>query len=78
MEQFLAQVPDIIQVIALLGMAISLLASIIVRITPTKSDDEKLDLFLAKFLKVLAWLPTIGINPRTKEMEKALEELRKK
>lgn len=78
MQAILEKVPDIIQLISLVGMALSILATILVRLTPTKSDDEKLNVFLDKFLRLLSWLPTIGINPRTKEMEKTLAELRKK
>jgi hypothetical protein len=78
MQEFLQKIPDVIQIVALIGMTVAILATVIVRITPSHSDDEKLNALLDKFLRVLSWLPTIGINPRTKEMEKALEELRKK
>lgn len=72
------KIPDTIELIALLGMAISILASIIVRLTPSKTDDEKVNGFILKFMRVLAWLPTIGINPQTKKLQQAYEELKAK
>lgn len=54
--------------------ALVIIATVVVRITPTKSDDEKLNKFLGKFHKVVSWLPTIGINPKTKEMEEWFEK----
>jgi hypothetical protein len=78
MQELLMKVPDIIQVIALVGMVVSLLATVVVRITPSKTDDEKVSEVVAKFMKVLAWLPTIGVNPQTKKLQEAYEELKAK
>jgi len=50
------------------------LATIIVRLTPTKSDDKKLDAALKKTHKFMAYLPTVGKNPRTKELERESPE----
>lgn len=50
-----------------------LLATVIVRLTPTKSDDKKLDEILKKAHKFMAYFPTVGRNPRTKELEKKEE-----
>lgn len=78
MQELLMKVPDIIQVIALLGMVVSILATIVVRLTPSTADDEKVSAIIAKFMKVLQWLPTIGINPQTKKLQEAYEELKAK
>lgn len=78
MQELLMKVPDIIQVIALFGMVISLVATVVVRLTPSKTDDEQVSNFVAKFMKVLAWLPTIGVNPQTKKLQEAYEELKAK
>lgn len=78
MEELLQKIPDLIQAVSLIGMVISILATIIVRLTPSKTDDEKLSAFMQKFLKVLAWLPTIGVNPQTKKLQEAYEELKAK
>ena len=78
MQELLTKVPDIIQVIALLGMVASILATIVVRLTPSTTDDEKVSAIVAKFMKVLHWLPTIGINPQTKKLQEAYEDIKKK
>lgn len=78
MQELLTKVPDIIQVIALLGMVASILATIVVRLTPSTTDDEKVSAIIAKFMKVLQWLPTIGVNPQTKKLQEAYEELKAK
>lgn len=78
MQELLLKIPDFVQVIALLGMVISLTATVVVRITPSTTDDEKVSAVVAKFLKVLAWLPTIGVNPQTKKLQEAYEELKAK
>lgn len=78
MQELLAKVPELIQAISIIGMVISIMATVIVRLTPDKADDEKLGIFMQKFLKVLAWLPTIGVNPQTKKLQEAYEELKAK
>lgn len=78
MQELLMKIPDIIQVIALLGMVLSITATIVVRLTPSKTDDEQVSNFVAKFMKVLQWLPTIGVNPQTKKLQEAYEELKAK
>jgi hypothetical protein len=78
MQEFLAKIPDIIEVFALLGMVLSILATVVVRLTPSKLDDEKVSSLTAKFVKVLQWLPTIGVNPQTKKLEEAYHELKVK
>jgi hypothetical protein len=55
-----------------------LLATVIVRITPTKADDKKLDDVLKKVHKFMALFPTVGRNPRTKELEKKGESVANK
>lgn len=51
-----------------------IVATVIVRLTPTKSDDRKLNAFLKRFHSVLAFFPTVGVNPQTRELKKKAEE----
>lgn len=51
------------------------ISTIIVRLTPTKADDKKLDELLKKTHKFMSYLPTVGRNPRTKELEKKEEPI---
>lgn len=78
MNELLTKIPDIVQIIALVGMCISILATILVRITPSQSDDEKVNGLIQKFQKLLSWLPTLGLNPNTKKLQEALDEINKK
>lgn len=78
MQELLEKVPDVIELIALLGMSVSVLATVLVRLTPSQADDEKVHAFIHKFQKVLHWMPTIGVNPNTKKLQEAYEELKAK
>ena len=59
------------------ALVVVILATVVVRIVPTKGNVTNLDTVIGKVMKVLACLPTFGINPRTKALEAALEDLRK-
>ena len=72
MEKYLLMIePDL----TILG-AITVLATVIVKFTPTKADDQIVSKAGKIFVKVMQWLPTIGINPRTKKLEETIMELR--
>ncbi len=55
-------------------VSLSILVSVIVRIPGVKGKAEAEGIIA----KVLAVVPTIGKNPRTKALEKALAEIKKK
>lgn len=78
MANLLAKIPDLVQVVALIGMAVSILATLIARVIPGDKDDEAVGKGVAFFLKLLHWAPTIGVNPQTKKLEEAYEELKAK
>lgn len=78
MQEVLGKIPEIIQLLSVILMIISILATIIVRLTPSKTDDEKVSKFSSTLMGVLHWLPTIGINPQTKKLQEAYEEIKKK
>lgn len=77
--------------IGLWFMYISIAATILVRVaawiaklTPKTSDDEQvakakavIDKATQGFLSLMSFLPTLGKNPQTKQMEKQLKELQK-
>lgn len=71
----LAVIPDWIEAISLVLMGLTFVATAVARLTPTKSDDEKLARFSSGVLRVVSFLPTLGVNPRTKKMEEALKEI---
>ena len=78
MSEILGKIPDFIEAFALLGMLVSIMATVLVRLTPTKSDDEKVAKVVGKIQKALSYLPTLGINPRTQLLEQQLKEMQEK
>lgn len=76
MQELLTKIPDIIQVAALVLSTITVVATVVVRLTPTKTDDQYVSKGAKMLVKVLRWLPTIGINPQTKKLEETIMELR--
>jgi len=88
-EQLLAggQAPDIagwfeivktwLDVLAQATFSLMIFATILVRVIPNKKYAENVYSWSAKIQKWLGWLPTIGVNPNTKKLKAALEELKK-
>ena len=78
MEKIMAIAPLIPGYILILCQVLGglvILATIIVRLTPSKDDDIKVNSLRVKFLRFLGWLPTIGVNPKTKKLEEYLKSL---
>lgn len=75
MEAILEKVPDYVQMAALVLAALVIFATVVVRITPSKTDDEAVGKIGQVIMRAIAWLPTIGINPRTQKLEEAYKEL---
>lgn len=57
--------------------ALAVLATILVRLPVFKKHMNDADSAVGKTLKVIQWLPTIGVNPRTKALEQAIADLKK-
>lgn len=64
-------------VFAFIGILTSL-ATVIVRLTPSKKDDEYVSKASEFFYKLMSILPTFGKNPNTKKLEEAYKELKAK
>ena len=62
MEEFLQKIPDLIQVVSVCLFAVMILATIIVRLTPSKADDEYASKAGAFIMKVLGWLPSDSVD----------------
>jgi len=54
------------------------LATFIVRLTPSKKDDEYVSKASELFYKLMSILPTFGKNPNTKKLEEAYRDLKAK
>jgi hypothetical protein len=57
----------------LLG-ALVVFATIVVKLTPSKSDNAVVAKIADYIFKVFKYLPTLGVNPKTKELEEALKK----
>jgi len=73
MDKVLEFLPLVLQAIG--GLVI--VATAIVKITPSPKDDLAVDSIANKFFKIISHLPTIGINPRTQKLEEAYKDLKK-
>ena len=74
LAKILAAIPDLLQMLALLFMALSLFATVVSRVTFwTKKDDNFVDSVVAK---IISFTPVLGEDARTKELRKMVDELR--
>lgn len=76
-EELAVKIPAWAAVLGQLVMALVILATVIARLTPSPKDDEVVGKARQLVLKVVKYLPTVGINPQTKKLEEAAEEVKK-
>lgn len=78
MQEFMDKaLPILNSVLQILG-GLVVAATVVAKMTKTEADDKYISGFAEKFYRVIAWLPTIGINPQTKKLQEAYEELKSK
>jgi len=77
MEDLLIKLPHYLELLAQVLGALVVVATAVARVTPSKSDNIKVQKVSDKVLKVVSYLPTLGINPKTAQFKKAYEELKK-
>ena len=68
--------PHILSLVAQFLGGVTIAATAIARLTPSKSDDEKVAKIANKVWAVIEWMPTVGVNPRTKEIKEGLDKTR--
>lgn len=78
MEELMPKLPEYLSLFAQILGSFVVVATTIVKLTPSKSDNEKVKKYADMIFKIMAYLPTLGINPETKKLKKAYEELDKK
>jgi hypothetical protein len=66
---------EILNDLALVVFSLTIVATIIVRITPDKADDEKVDILVKKLHFLFQYLPTWGVNPKSKALEEAYKQI---
>ena len=74
-QEILAQLPIYLSAVCQVIGGIAIVATAIVQLTKSKSDDKAVSKAIRKVLKLMSYLPTIGINPNTKKLEDAAKSL---
>ena len=70
--------PKIVQVLNFifhLTGILCILATFLVRLTPTDRDDKVIGRFAKWFFLLMHFMPTIGLNPKTKKMKNMLDQI---
>lgn len=78
MDEIFSKLPEYLRMGAEVLGSIAVLATVLVRLTPNPKDDSKVNKIVGILFKVVSYLPTIGINPKTKKLEEAVKEFNKK
>lgn len=74
--EILKMLPEWAQMALMFMGALVVVATFIVRLTPTKKDDLFVEKAEGWWLKLLSWAPTIGLNPKTKAIQDALKDVK--
>lgn len=74
--QFLSLLPEWAQMLTSAMGALVLLATVIVRMIPGSKDDLMVDKVEGYWRKAIMFLPTLGMNPKTKKLMEAIDELK--
>jgi len=77
MEELLPKLPHYLELLAQVLGSLVVVATVVVRLTPSETDNAAVKKYADILLKVISYLPTLGMNPKTKQLEKAYEELKK-
>ena len=72
MEDLLSKIPSWIKWIPTVFTGLIIVATVAVRFTETKADDEKVNKIKGILMGILHRFPTLGLNPATKKMQEAL------
>lgn len=78
MEAILGALPAWVELISVALTSLVILATVIVRVTPSSADDEQVSKFAGFVMKIISYLPTIGLNPKTKKLQEYYDEMKKK
>lgn len=70
-----SKAPDVVNAAGNTLLAVVIVATLIARIVGAKSKEQFLGEEAPKLIKILHWLPTVGINPRTAKLEEAYQDL---
>jgi len=78
MVELLPKITMILEIVAQFVLGLVVAASALAQILDKGKHLPKVEKFADKALKFINYLPTIGINPRTKQLEAQLKDMLKK
>ena len=74
--EIIHQLPEWAQILLSLLGSLVVLGTCIARITPSKKDDEIVGKAEKIWHKIILFIPSLGMNPKTKKMQESLAELK--
>lgn len=66
---------QLVEILSQVMFGLMIVASALVRTPWLKKNAGALDGVISKVLRLMTWLPTLGIDPRTKALETALKDI---
>lgn len=75
-NELLLKIQPILQMAPELLMGLVVIASVVARALGLPIIAKYANPVASFLIKVIGWLPTLGVNPKTKELEKAYESLK--
>lgn len=76
LNQLLVDLPMYLMLLCQFLGALSIAATVVVKLTPSPKDDEKVGKYVGMIWKFVSYMPTLGVNPKTEHLEKALKSLK--
>lgn len=70
MEEIIAKLPGYLEQASIYLSVLTAVATALVRLPVMAKYEKQVGGAVGFIRKVLSWLPTLGVNPRTKELEK--------
>ena len=77
MLELIAQVQPYVEIISQALVGIIILATVLARAISGGKYSEDITKAGGQLIKLLAWLPTLGLNPNTKKLQEAYDDLKK-
>ena len=77
MEELLAKAVPFLSKASYILMVVVIVSTLIAKLTPTPKDDKVVSKFSALVLKLIKFLPTLGVNPSTKKLEETFKSMKK-
>ena len=76
LQEIVNVLPALLTLVCQVVGGLCFVATGIARITRGNADDVAVGKVVSKVLDILQWLPTIGVNPKTKVLEEEIKSLR--